>query len=250
MRLAERNFSLMLSIIVAVRNTPQFTASCLSSILRTARMLAVTQLEYVLIDDASDPQQGIAGLFNDFRRQLPAETRVVMFRFKEHQHYVRALAYGFSAAKGDALLFVSHDMLLTADYVRTLLAVAASDRSIGLVRGTSPHVDGFPQHVVKPPLPIRTFEELDAFSRYVSEYWGLQWVEDALLIGDSMLITREVIDKIGVFDPRYFGLLGDVDFGLRLQRAGFKMVCALVKRMAAISPPPGGTTPACFGLPR
>ena len=52
------------------------------------------------------------------------------------------------------------------------------------------------------------------------------WVEDRLLTGDSMLIKREVIAKIGVFDPRYFGYFGDIDFGLRLQRAGFKMVCA------------------------
>jgi GT2 family glycosyltransferase len=117
-------------------------------------------------------------------------------------------------------------MLLTPDYVRTLLAVSASDASIGLVRGVSPYVDCFPQHRVVPPFGIRSFEDLDAFGRYVSEYWGLQWAEDRLLTGDSMLIKREVIDKIGVFDPRYFGYFGDIDFGLRVQRAGFKMVCA------------------------
>ena len=216
----------MLSIILSARNTAQLTAQCLASILRAARVLGSTPLEMILLDDASDPAQRIPEMFADFQRQLPRTARTVIFQFKEQQHYTRALAYGLSEAEGSSVLFVSHDMMLTADYLRTLLAVAASDRSIGLVRGTSTYVDNFPQHQVIPPLPLRSFEDVDAFGRYVCDYWGLQWVEDAMLTGDSMLITRAAIKKIGVYDPRYFGYFGDIDYGLRLQRAGFKMVCA------------------------
>jgi GT2 family glycosyltransferase len=216
----------MISIVLSVRNTSQSAAQCLSSLLRTQTNLGTTDLEYVLIDDASDPQQQIPALLAQFRQQLPQGVRSTVLRFKEHQHYTRALALGFSVAKGRQVLFVSHDMLVTAEYVRTLLAVAASDDSIGLVRGTSPYVDCFPQHQVRPPFQIRSFDDLDGFAGYVAAYWGLHHVEDHLLTGDSMLIKREVFDKIGVFDPRYFGYFGDVDFGVRVQRAGFKMVCA------------------------
>ena len=216
----------MLSIILSVRNTAPLAAQCLGSILRAVRVLGSTPLEMILLDDASDAAQRIPEIFHDFQRQLPKSARTVVFQFKEQQHYTRSLAYGLSEAEGDAVLFISHDMMVTADYIRTLLAVAASDRTIGLVRGTSTHIDGFPQHVVAPPLPLRSFEDLDAFSRYVSEYAGLQWVEDAMLTGDSMLITRAAIEKVGIYDPRYFGHFGDIDYGLRLQRAGFKMVCA------------------------
>jgi hypothetical protein len=80
--------------------------------------------------------------------------------------------------------------------------------------------------VIHPPLPLRSFEDVIDFSEYVSRHHGLTLVEDHLLTGDSMLIKRSVLDKIGVFDPRYYGYFGDVDFGLRLQRAGFRMVCA------------------------
>jgi hypothetical protein len=34
------------------------------------------------------------------------------------------------------------------------------------------------------------------------------------------------LEKVGVLDPRYFGFFGDIDFGLRVQRAGLKLVCA------------------------
>ena len=33
--------------------------------------------------------------------------KVMEMHFKQHQHYTRALAYGFSAAKGKQVLFVS-----------------------------------------------------------------------------------------------------------------------------------------------
>jgi GT2 family glycosyltransferase len=216
----------MLSILISVRNTRAMAANCLSTTLQSVNRLGLRDVEYLLIDDASEAQQQVPQLFTDFRRQLPAGTGCKVFRFRQQQHYTRALAYGFSAARGDNMLFISHDMLVTPDYIRTLLAVAAGDRRIGLVRGTSPYVDCFAQHTVAPPLPIRTFDDLDAFARYVSARWGLTTEEDAFLTGDSMLVTRAAIEKVGVLDPRYFGYFGDIDFGVRLRRAGFRMVCA------------------------
>jgi GT2 family glycosyltransferase len=221
----------MISVVLSVRNNSQQAANCLSSMVRAFAALKAP-VEFVLIDDNSDATQNVPQLFEEFRRQVTGGgapgggPRVVSMLFKQQQHYTRALAYGFSQASGRNVLFVSHDMLLTAEYVRTLLAVAALDDSIGLVRGTSPFVDCFPEHRVVPPLPIRTFDDLDDFARYVSDHHGLAWTEDRLLTSDSMLIKRAALEKVGVFDPRYFGYFGDIDFGLRLQRAGLKMVCA------------------------
>ena len=39
-------------------------------------------------------------------------------------------------------------------------------------------------------------------------------------------LPARLLDKVGTFDPRYFGYFGDIDFGLRVQRGGLKMVCA------------------------
>jgi cellulose synthase/poly-beta-1,6-N-acetylglucosamine synthase-like glycosyltransferase len=221
----------MLSVLVSFRNSRDGAVNLLRSMYRTLQAIGAGDVELVLIDDASDPAAQMPQLLGEFAgevRTMTREARVTQLLFKQHQHYSRALAQGLSVCTGKHVLFVSHDMLITPDYVRTLLAVAATDRSIGLVRGTSPYVDCFPHHVIAPPpqLPIRRLEDLEAFSALVSRYFGLYFEEDQLLTGDSMLITRAALDKIGVFDPGYFGYFGDIDFGLRLQRAGFKMVCA------------------------
>jgi GT2 family glycosyltransferase len=215
----------MLSIVVLIRNTRQSALNCLSSLVQTVQRLGLAQsVEFVVVDDASDPQHAIGQMLREFRQSTGVNARLI--HFTERQHYTRGCAAAFSVAAGDNILFVSHDMIVTPAYVDALLAASATDRSIGLVRGTSNYVDCFPQHVIAPPMPLRSFEDVIAFSDYVSRHQGLTLVEDHLLTGDSMLIKRSVLEKIGVFDPRYYGYFGDIDFGLRLQRAGFKMVCA------------------------
>jgi GT2 family glycosyltransferase len=45
--------------------------------------------------------------------------------------------------------------------------------------------------------------------------------------GCVMLIEREVLDRIGLFDEDYFFSYEDVDFCLRAARAGFRSACVL-----------------------
>jgi len=42
--------------------------------------------------------------------------------------------------------------------------------------------------------------------------------------GCAMLVKKEVFEKIGLFDPRYFLYLEDVDFCQRAKKAGFKII--------------------------
>lgn len=215
----------MLSVVVPFRNTRRQASNLLASLAETFRSLqCLGEVEFIFTDDASDADTDIVGLLRQFRDGIGAAVSIV--RFKERQHYTRACAYSFSRAKGERILLVSHDMILTPACVQMLLNVAGLDARFGIVRATSPYVDCFPQHQVGLPLPARGLRDLFAFARYVAEYYGLQWVEDRLLTGDVMLIQRSVLDKIGVMDPRYFGYFGDIDFGLRAQRAGFLLVCA------------------------
>src|SRR5205807_2697312 len=39
-------------------------------------------------------------------------------------------------------------------------------------------------------------------------------------------VSRAVIDKIGVFDTRFYGYMADIDYGVRARRAGFRNVIA------------------------
>ncbi|MGA3067241.1 MAG: glycosyltransferase [Tepidisphaeraceae bacterium] len=215
----------MLSVVIPFRNIGDFAGLCLFSIGETIRQLnLLDQTEFILIDDASDPSNDMAGHFERFRKSTPARTTLLMLRSR--QYYTYACSLGFSTATGDTIMLVSHDMIVPPGYVRTLLRLAKAHPSLGILRGSSEHIDGFPQHVIKPPAPCRNYGEVCQFSEQVASGWSGELFEDRALIADSVMVTRNVLDKIGVMDTRFRHLFGDLDWGLRAQRAGFKLVCA------------------------
>ncbi len=213
----------MLSIITSVRNSTENTCNLLAS-LKDTFAKSDSEVEFLLIDDNSDKSNKIIELFLDFRKSVKSDVRI--FRFKKHQQYVAAFSLGLSQAKGDYVIFISNDMIVTPHFFNILTEVAEKDGKIGIVRGTSQYTDTYPNYSCVPPLAIRNYQDILDFSAYVSKYCGNDFVEDQILIGDAVLIKRSVIDAIGVFDTRYYGYFGDIDYGVRAKRAGFKLVCA------------------------
>jgi GT2 family glycosyltransferase len=214
----------VISIFLPIRNAAHTARECLNSLAYTFRQLRFQEhVEYILLDDASNPEAQIPNLMLGFRQAVPSEVKIL--RFPNHRHYTSACAYGFSVARGSQIILVSHDMVVTPDYVRTLLAVAASDPQIGIIRGTSRHMDSS-VHGLSPSIPLTSHADILTFSAYVANTYGLTVADDLVLVGDSMLIQRPVLEKIGVMDQRFVGFLGDFDFGFRAQRAGFRVVTA------------------------
>ena len=115
------------------------------------------------------------------------------------------------------MILISHDMLVTPNFLATILSVAAGDEKLGTIRGRSQHMDCSPNGLA-PPAAIGSFEDVIAFSREVSNKYGLAVVDNPALVGDSLLVQRAVLDRIGVMDQRFVGFLGDFDFGIRARR--------------------------------
>ncbi len=214
----------MPSFIVPARNNPQFTARCLGTILFAVNRLKL-DCEFVLVDDASAPEENILEVFRRHRAEAQGhETKII--RSRKHQHYSGVFSIGLHHATRDLVFFISNDMAVTTSFVQALLLVSSLSRDFGIVRGTSNYVDSHPEHWVKPDTPLNTYQDIDAFSRNVFSANGCRYVEDQLLSGDAILIKRSLIERIGVLDLRFFGYFGDIDYGMRAHLAGFKLVCA------------------------
>jgi hypothetical protein len=215
----------MLSFIVPARNLRDVTAECLVSLNTAVHGLGLQDsTEWILLDDNSAPADGVTDLFRSFKAASSAPCHVA--RFRAWQHYTGVFAYGLSVARGDNVFFISNDMYVTPAWLRTVLAVAAIDRRIGIVRGTSEICDSFPEHEVKPPFQERRADDLVEFAEYYARVRGLEHADDKFLSGDAVLVRRPVIDAVGVMDRQFFGYFGDPDYGLRVRRAGFRLVCA------------------------
>lgn len=214
---------MQLSVMIAARAGKEQTLSCIQSVFRTFHEHR-EETEFILVDDCSDPVHEIQAIFQGFRKS--AKANVQIFRAKCHKHYSAGLALCLSQCQGESALFLSNDMIVTPDYVNTLMKVAAKNPQAGIVRGTSQYVDSHIEHQICSSLPLRSYKDINAFSHFLAEYHDDYCTEDKLLCGDAMLIKRALIERIGVTDPCFYGYFGDIDYGLRAQRAGFKLLCA------------------------
>ncbi|HXJ01445.1 MAG TPA: glycosyltransferase [Micropepsaceae bacterium] len=214
----------MPSIIVPARNNAEWTGRCLSSLLHSVNRLGLS-CEFVLVDDASAPDEKILDVFQRHRTKATGhDTKII--RSRKHQHYSGVFSIGLHHATRDIVFFISNDMVLTSSFIEGLLLVSSLSRDIGIVRGTSNYTDSHPEHLVEPKDPLKTYQDIDNFSRSVFAANGCRYVEDKLLSGDAVLVKRALIEHIGVLDLRFFGYFGDIDYGMRAHLAGFKLVCA------------------------
>jgi GT2 family glycosyltransferase len=212
------------SIIVPARNSSDFTATCLGSLLHSLARLHL-DCEFILIDDASDPEEKLLDVFIDHRgRAKGHQTKIV--RAKKHQHYTGVFSAGLQLATRDIIFFISNDMFVTPSFVQALLLVSSLSREFGIVRGTSNHADSHPEHTIVPNIMPKSYKEIDDFSRAAFSANACGWEEDQVLSGDAILVKRALVERIGVMDLRFFGYFGDIDYGMRAHLAGFKLVCA------------------------
>jgi GT2 family glycosyltransferase len=214
----------LLSIIVPARNDAVTTRECLVSAVNSLGSLNLN-CEFVLIDDASDPAEGIPQVFQDICAAAPQHAFKIA-RTKTRVHYTGVFSLGLHLATKEKVFFLSNDMLITPQFLTAVLGVAALSRDFGIVRGTSNYCDSHPEHAVTPPDILRRYDDVANFSQAMLAIKGLAFTEDSVLSGDAVLISRALIERIGVLDQRFYGYFGDVDYGLRAHLAGFKMVCA------------------------
>ncbi len=205
-----------LSIGMAAHGNARTTRRALDSLFSSA----TGDFELVLVDDQS-PDDTLE-VFREARNRH-ANTRI--FSFTRNLDYCESVNAFLSHARGERLLFLSNDIFATPAYLRVLLETSAAKPDCGILRGCSNFVDtGSPLHMV----PLEGGETRESYFAFAEEiaarHGGDSLIDERWLVGDAFLVTRAVIDRIGTFDTRFVGYFGDVDFGLRAQIAGFRVV--------------------------
>jgi hypothetical protein len=178
--------------------------------------------QLILVDDCSpdDTRSLFSGV-----KSLHPNTEV--FSFDANLEYSGSLNAVLSHSLGRYTLFISNDIFVTPAYVRELFRVAGSDKRHGIVRGCSNFVDNLlPSHNIPMPEGAQDWSTLVAFSEGIAAEHGGEVLYDRYLTGDAFLVRREVIDKIGVLDPLFYGYFADHDYGIRARIAGFQLALA------------------------
>jgi len=207
--------SSLTSIVIPVRNQFAHTRQCLQSIFSCTP----EPFELVIVDNASS--DGVEKYLEELADLHP---RVTLIKNPENLGFPIACNQGMSAARGDHILVLNNDTIVTEGWLRRLLRCLSSEPDVGVVGPVSNHVAGL-QAV---PVSYESLEEMHRFARERAwMYYGC-YRDTYRVIGLCMLIRRDVVERIGGFDPSFSpGNYEDDDFCLRARIAGYRIKIAL-----------------------
>ncbi|KKM08855.1 hypothetical protein SY88_22415 [Clostridiales bacterium PH28_bin88] len=200
------------SIIVLAHNALPYTRECIESI----RSHTPEPHELILVDNGST--DGTAA----YLEKVPGAR---LIKNTANAGYARGNNQGIAASRGEYVLFLNNDTVVTAGWLGKLLKCFKSDPRIGAV-GPKTNRLGNMRQVVKNP-PYRDMAEMHLFAGRCGPSNPARWETLPWLSGFCLLTSRRILQQVGNFDERFgLGLCEDNDFCLRLRKAGYRLVCA------------------------
>lgn len=200
----------LVSIVLLAYNKLEYTKMCVESILKHTMHI---DIELIAVNNGSS--DGTHGYFNN----LP--------------HYVRALhlpvnlgvSGGFNAGmeitRGHYIACVCNDFIFTPNWLDNLLTCMDSDPRIGYV---SPGANAISNYQ-KIHAEYSTIDEMEKFALEYNYSDPLKWEDRVRLMPCVLMIRREVYEKVGGYDERfYYGEFADDDISFRIRREGYRLV--------------------------
>jgi GT2 family glycosyltransferase/tetratricopeptide (TPR) repeat protein len=198
------------SIVIVTHGQVEDTRQCIESI----RKFTDEDYELICIDNASRDATA------QFLRTIPRATVILNDR---NVGFAAAVNQGIAVATGQQVLLLNPDIIVTTGWLARLLKALKSDPKVGLVGPSSNRVSG-PQQV---PVTYEELSALDGFAWSFGKQHDRELEETDRLVGFCLLIRRETIDSVGLFDEQFeIGCFEDDDYCLRADRAGYRCLIA------------------------
>lgn len=214
------------SIIIVSWNTKKLLENCINSIYNETKKYT---FEIIVVDNDSPDNSAdmVKELFPD----------VVLIANKTNNGFAPANNQGIKIAKGENILLLNPDTVVINNAIDKMLDYLYSHKNdkIGIITCKLLNDDMTLQKSVNDFFNIwRSFFENRFFAEFFSKlntkksfmsFWDhsetreIDWAYGAVL-----LYTREVADKVGMLDDRFWIYAEEMDFYIRVKRAGYKSI--------------------------
>lgn len=202
------------SIIIPTVNQTDMVKDCILAVRAKTQHIPY---EIIVVDDGSAKEA------QDYLADLAKQYDFKLILKDENEGFGKTCNRGVKEARGDCIVFLNNDVIVQAGWLLALLKVVEKDESVGIVGAKLLYPDETIQHA-------GIFFSLQTgfdhrFRFYNKGYFQvLQQVEVIGVTFALALVTRKVIQEVGMFDETLYISLEDVDFCLRAKKAGFNIV--------------------------
>lgn len=213
------------SAIIVNYNAGALLRGCVDSLLACP-----LDVEIIVVDNASHD-----GSLDD----LPALPQVRVIRNPANVGFAAACNIGIQEASAPFLLFLNPDCYFQPGAVATLLAGLQSGERVGMVGALLVNADGSEQGGGRRavPTPWRSFVRAFGLHRFADRWPKLFYdfhlhkqplpdgpIEVEAISGACMLVKREAVEDVGLWDEGYFLHCEDLDWCMRFRQKGWKIL--------------------------
>jgi GT2 family glycosyltransferase len=214
-----------ISAIVVNYNAGPLLTECINSLRASSMDIEVLVVDNASRDGSLDSLNGIRGL------------RII--KNIENRGFAAACNQGIEQALADNLLFLNPDCSFVPGALKELLSELHADSNTGMVGGLLLNLDGTEQGGGRRaiPTPWRSFVRAFGLYRFASRWPKLFFdfslhkqplppdaIEVEAISGACMLVKREAIDQVGIWDDGYFLHCEDLDWCMRFRQKGWKIM--------------------------
>lgn len=217
-------------VILTYKENPDVLRACLESLTRPGQASSRTSLvrdEVIVIDNA-----GSVATAELVKEYLPDSTYLSN---KINKGFAAAVNQGMKLATGRYVLLLNPDTVIPADAIERMVKHMDKDVDVGIGSCIIRYPNGelqdsirrFPRMIdqllimLKVPHFMRRVKPIDDYMMRDTDALQTQDVDS--IMGAFMMIRRSVIDKVGLFDERYFIWFEEVDYCKMAHNAGFKI---------------------------
>jgi len=204
-----------ISVIVVTHQSASFVDACLSSLRRHA---TAPGMEIVCVDNASND-----GTAEILRRHAMEDERVKVIAESTNHGFSGANNIGVRCSKGEWLVLLNADTIVTAGWIERLLAHFRADPTLGLLNP----VTNCAGNEVMIPCDYTDLAEMDRFAAALARDQRGKNMDIAVCPLFCTVIPRAVWNKIGDLDERFnVGMFEDDDYSWRVLQAGLRCAVA------------------------
>jgi GT2 family glycosyltransferase len=205
----------LVSVIVVAWNAEEVLPRCLEQLLVQDH----PSYEIVVVDDGSQDRTF------ELARRAQGNVPVTVLRSRANRGCPHARNLGLRAAKGEIIAFIDADGFAAPSWLSELVARFGSDPDVGGVASTVFFANN--------PLVLNGAGGTVNRQGWAADlsmnepYEHAELASEALYpMGCGMAVRRAAVERVGPFDDRMLNYYDDVDYGIRLWRAGYRVLVA------------------------
>jgi len=194
----------LVSIIIVNYNGKKFLEDCFD----TLQKITYSNFEIILIDNNSTDNS-----IEFIKNKYPS---TIIIKLEKNYGFAYPNNIGAKNAKGDFLLFLNNDTKVHPDFISEMVNVLEKDPKIAISQSM----------LLKPNGDIDSSGDfIDSYGSAYSSKEKINNIREILSArGASMMIRKEVFNKLKGFDEKFFVSFEDVDLGWRAWIYGYKVV--------------------------